>query len=155
MTTEDAISHLNRLIETSKSGELGYHTAAANVHNTQLETIFNDYAKQRAGFARQLQAEVERLGGTSTDSGTLGAAVHRGWMDVKSAVTGGDGAAMVAACETGEDHAAAEFERVVNLDIPGQTRSIVEKQWEKIKEAHARLLRLKEETSGADYRKTD
>ncbi|MDQ6665615.1 MAG: PA2169 family four-helix-bundle protein [Acidobacteriota bacterium] len=146
---------MNKLIATSKNGELGYHAAAADVHNTQLETVFNDYAKQRAGFARQLQAEVERLGGTSTDSGTLGAAVHRGWMDLKSAISGGDGAAIVAACETGEDHAAAEFERVVNLDISGQTRTLVEKQWQKIKEAHAHLLRLKDETRRADYPKTD
>lgn len=154
-TTEDTIANLNQLIETSKNGELGYRTAATNVHNSQLETLFNDYAKQRAGFVHQLQAEVERLGGTPTDSGTLGAAVHRGWMDVTSALSGGDGAAMIAACETGEDHASAEFERVVDSDIPGQTRSIVEKQWQKIKEAHARLLRLKDETSGADFQKTD
>ncbi len=156
MTIEETIAHLNDLIETCKDGENGYRTAEEQVRNTQLETVFAGYSKQRAQFARELQAEVERLGGTPTDSGTLAAALHRGWMDLKSALSGGDGASIVAACETGEDSAQAAFEKVVNMDISGETRTLVEKQWHKIQEAHTRMLRLKEETAtGADFQKND
>jgi hypothetical protein len=70
MTTEDTIQHLNELTETCKDGEFGYRTAAENARNTQLESVFSDYAKQRARFARALQTEVERLGGKSVNSGT-------------------------------------------------------------------------------------
>ena len=69
-------------------------------------------------------------------------------MDLKSAVTGGSPEAIVAACETGEDSAAAAFERVVNLDVTGQTRALIEAQWSKIKEAHQRLIHLKSELAG-------
>jgi uncharacterized protein (TIGR02284 family) len=144
VTPEDTIGQLNRLIETSKDGELGYSTAAEHVHNTQLQTIFQDYAKQRAHFALQLQAEVERLGGTAGESGSITAALHRGWIDVKSAFSGGDGSAIVAACETGEDAAVAAYERVLNMDISGQTRIMVEMQFHKVQEAHQHMLRLKE-----------
>ena len=99
MTLEDTIGHINQLIATSKDGELGYRTAAEHVHNTQLRTVFSDYARQRAQFALQLQGEVERLGGTAQDSGSITAALHRGWIDVKSALSGGDGSAIVAACD--------------------------------------------------------
>ena len=150
MTTSDTISHLNELIETCKDGELGYRTAAENVRNTQLETIFSDYSKQRGEFARQLHTEVQRLGGNSADSGTVGATIFRGWMGVKSALAGG-GPAMIASCETGEDSAAAAFERVVDMDISGPTKSLVEKQYAKIKEAHAHMVRLKEQKTDTDF----
>lgn len=153
MIKDDTIGYLNELIQVCKSGEYGYQTAAANVRNSQLETVFTDYAKQRAGCARQLQAEVERLGGTPADSGTMTAAVHRGWIDLKSALTGSDAGAIVAACETGEESALAAFERVANYtDVSGETRVLVEKQWHKVQEAQKRMLRLREEIAGgAEY----
>ncbi len=155
MTIDETIQHLNQLTETCKDGELGYRTASEHVRNTELETIFAGYAKQRGEFARQLQAEVVRLGGQSTDSSTLTGAMFRGWMNLKSSLTGGDGAAIIAACETGEENAVGAYELVASLDISGQTRSLIENQRHKIKEAHARILRLKEETSHADYQKNE
>jgi uncharacterized protein (TIGR02284 family) len=155
VTPDDTILHLNDLTETCKDGEQGYRTAADHVRNTQLKTVFSDYAHQRGEFARHLQAEVERLGGSPTDSGTMTAALHRGWMDLKSALSGGDAAAIIAACETGEDAAAAAFERVVNMELSGRTKSLVEKQWRQIKEAHAHMLLLKEEAAGSDFPKNE
>lgn len=147
LTTEETIDHLNHLISVARNGEEGYRHAAEHVKDDHFQTVFADYAKQRARFVRELQDEVQRLGGTAADAGTVGAAVHRGWLDVKAALTGGDAASVIAACETGEDSAEADYERVVNIGISGETRAIVEKQWNKIKEAHHRLLNLKREAA--------
>jgi uncharacterized protein (TIGR02284 family) len=82
--------------------------------------------------------------------------VHRGWIDLKAALSGGDGGAIVAACETGEDHTLAAFERVVNVGITGESLTIVEKQYGKIKEAHTRLVRPKNEMSrGAEFQQNE
>src|ERR1700693_4202856 len=105
MTIEDTISNLNSLIETCRNGELGYAEAARLVDDTRLQTILEGYSKERAGFVKALQAEVRKLGGTPSESGTLGAALHRGWMEVKAVATLGDGSAILAACETGESSA--------------------------------------------------
>jgi uncharacterized protein (TIGR02284 family) len=156
MTTEDTIAELNGLIRVCKDGELGYRTAAADVRNTELETIFTEYSKQRGQFARKLRAEVERLGGNPEDSGSMSGTLLRGWMDVKSALSSGSGAAVIATCETGEEVAVAAFDWVVSLDVSGQTRALVEKQCKAIKGAHARLLRLKaEEAAGARFQAND
>jgi uncharacterized protein (TIGR02284 family) len=156
MTKEETIDLLNELIHVCKDGEHGYRTAAEDVRNSQLQSVFSDYAKQRGSCARQLQAEVERLGGVGADSGTLTAAVHRGWIDLKAALSGGDGGAIIAACETGEDYTLAAFERVVNAGITGESLSIVEKQSGKIKEAHTRLVRLKDEIArGAEFQQNE
>jgi uncharacterized protein (TIGR02284 family) len=156
MTTEETITELNGLIRTCKDGELGYRTAAADVRNTELETVFTECAKQRGQFARSLQAEVERLGGHPEHSGSLTGTLLRGWMDLKSALSSGSGAAIVATCETGEEAALAAFEWVVNLDISGPTRILVEKQCKAVKETHARLIGLKaEQAAGAKFQKND
>ena len=155
MTKDETIDDLNQLIHVCKDGEQGYNTAAGQVSNSQMETVFSEYAKERGQFARQLQTEVERLGGTPADSGTLTAAMHRGWIDLKSALSGGDAGAIVAACETGEDAAQAAFERVVDSDVTGETRSLVEKQF-RIEEAHKRLVRLKHEIAGgSEFQKNE
>jgi uncharacterized protein (TIGR02284 family) len=144
MTPEEIVERLNGLVEAARDGERGYRTAAADVNNSELQSIFEEYAEQRAKFVRELEAEVERLGGAPAQSGTVAAAVHRGWMDLKGALTGGGVHAIVAACETGEDAAQAAFERVVNLEISGATRVLVEKQWRQIQEAHQRMRHLKD-----------
>lgn len=143
MTTVETIVELNGLIRICRDGELGYGAAATDVRNTELETVFTGYAKQRGQFVRNLQAEVKRLGGVPEDSGSAGVTLLRGWLELESAVTGGSGAANIATCETGEEVAVAAFDWVVHLDISGPTRSLVEKQSKSIKEARARLQRLK------------
>jgi uncharacterized protein (TIGR02284 family) len=156
MTTEDTIVELNGLIRVCKDGESGYRTAAADVRNTELESIFTESSKQRGQFARKLQAEVARLGGSAEGSGSMTGTLLRGWMDVKSALSSGSGAAIISTCETGEEVAVAAFAWVVNLDISGQTRALVERQCKSIKQAHARLLQLKaEEAAGARFQKND
>ena len=144
MTTEDITAHLNRLIETSRDGELGYRTAAQYVRNSQLQSIFEEYEKQRGYFARQLQLEVERLGGDARAAGSLSAALHRGWIDVKSAFSGGDGRAIIAACENGEQAAVAVYQRVLDMDISGETRALLNNQFQQVRDAQRHMGRLKE-----------
>lgn len=155
VTTEDTIRELNQLTETCKDGELGYRTAAESVHNTELASVFGEYSKQRGQFVRALEQEVERLDGRPDQSGTLGATLFRGWIHLKAALTGGDGGAIVAACESGEEVAVGAYEIVVNSDMTGTARVLVEKQARKIGEAHAHMLRLKVETGTADFQKNE
>lgn len=120
MTREDSIAELNGLIKTCKDGELGYRTAATDVRNTELETVFTEYAKQRDQFARNLQAEVERLGGDPKNSGSITGTLLRSWMDLKSALSSGNGAAIIATCVTGEE-ARARLLRLKAEEATGAT----------------------------------
>ncbi len=145
MTQDETIDQLNELIEVSKDGEEGFQTAAENIRNTELETMFRGYAKQRADFARELRTEVDRLGGSPRESGNLGAAVHRGWMNLRSALSGGEPGSLVAACESGEDSALAAYDRAARTNMTGRSRSLIEKQLQQVRETHTRLARLKSE----------
>jgi uncharacterized protein (TIGR02284 family) len=143
---DDVISTLNNLIETCKDGQNGFQTAADGVKNSELKTLFHTYSQQRAQFAGELQAEVLRLGGDPEKTGSVAATLHRGWIDIKSAVTGEDENAVIAECERGEDSAVKNYQDAINAGLPGDVRSIVERQYTQVKEAHDRIRALERAT---------
>lgn len=142
MAHDSTVDQLNRLVRANKDAEAGFRTAAENVKNSEIETLLGGYAKQHSKFVTELQAEIERSGGNPSDSGTLGGALHRGWMDVKSALAGGSAGSMITACESGEQSAVAAYADAAAANPTGQTRALVEKHQEQIQGFHARLKRL-------------
>ena len=141
-TNEEAVKALNQLIETCKDGENGFRTAAGGVRTPDLKQLFNSYASQRALFATELQSEVERLGGEPEEGGSMAATLHRGWMNIKSLVTGHDEAAIVSECERGEDVAVQAYEEALKADLPLEVKSVVTRQFDQVKEAHGRVRAL-------------
>ncbi len=141
-TNDDVISTLNNLIETCKDGQTGFQTAAEGVNNSELKTFFYNYSQQRAQFAGELQNEVLRLGGDPEKTGSVAASLHRGWINIKSAVTGKDDAAVIAECERGEDSAVSNYKDALENKVPADVRSVIERQYAKIQEAHDRIRAL-------------
>lgn len=138
-SNEEVISTLNNLIETCRDGQNGFQTAAAGVESSELKTLFHTYSQQRASFVGELQDEVRRLGGDPEDTGSVAATLHRGWINLKSAVTGKDDAAVVTECERGEDSAVANYRDALSTDLPANVRSAVERQFGEVKQAHDRV----------------
>ena len=146
-STEQVISTLNSLVETSRDGQEGFKTAAEGVRNEELKKLFYFYSQQRASFAGELQYEVRRLGGDPEQSGSAAASLHRGWMDIRAAVTGGEESAVLAECERGEDSALSNYRAALSADLPANVREIIERQFAEVKEAHNRIRNLEKSTS--------
>ncbi len=140
--TKQIISTLNKLIETCKDGQQGFREAAENVKNPQFKSLFDSYSRQRAQFVADLQAEVRRLGGDADNAGSAGGALHRGWINIKGKLTGEDEGAIVAECERGEDVAVENYEEALEEALTDDVRSIVERQYMQVKEAHDRIRAL-------------
>ena len=133
------ISTLNNLVETCKDGQNGFRTAAEGVKNSELIALFNTYSQQRGQFSSELQNEVRSLGGDPEKTGSTAAALHRGWINIKSTVTGEDEGAVISECERGEDSAVKAYEAALQEDLPANVRTIVQTQFAKVKEAHDRI----------------
>ncbi len=130
------IATLNGLIETCKNGEEGFRAAAEAASAQDIKVTFAKFARARWQMARELQDEVQGLGGHPETSGTVGGAVHRGWMNVKSMVAGQDDGKIIAEAERGEDIAKAAYESALREDLPVQVRVLVERQAGKVRAAH-------------------
>jgi uncharacterized protein (TIGR02284 family) len=147
-SNEEVISTLNDLIETCRDGQNGFQTAAEGVNNSELKQLFYFYSQQRASFVGELQDEVRRLGGDPENSGSVAASLHRGWIDIKSAVTGSDDGSVISECERGEDAAVSNYHDALSKDLPADVRSVVERQFAEVKKAHDRIRTL-QRASGA------
>jgi uncharacterized protein (TIGR02284 family) len=146
-STKDYLSTLNDLIETCKDGEQGFRDAADGVKRADLKSIFNEYARQRTQFANELQRHVMRLGGDPETSGSATGAMHRGWLNLKSAITGKDDEAILNEAERGEDVAVESYQSALERDLPSDLRAVVEDQYQQILQAHNQVKALRD---GAD-----
>lgn len=90
MSNDDVISTLNGLIETNKDGQEGFKESAEGVERSDLKSLFYELSQQRSQFAGELQSLVQSLGGDPENSGSFAGTLHRGWINIKSAVTGQD-----------------------------------------------------------------
>ena len=141
------ISVLNELIETCKDGQEGFRQASEAVKDTSLKSLFGRFSQQRAQFAGELQQEVIRLGGDPEDSGSVAATMHRGWINLKGAITGGDEASIISECERGEDSAKEEYRKALeNNALPSSLRDTVERQYAQVKAVHDQIRSLEMKT---------
>jgi len=133
---DDIRSTLNGLIETLKDGEEGFRTSADKLKDTAIATEFRDFASQRARFASELQSEVSRIGGEPETSGSTSGALHRGWIGLKSAVTGNDDHAILEEAERGEDSSVKNYRDALTKDLPADIRSVIDRQYRQVLETH-------------------
>ncbi len=147
MDNDQVISVLNGLIETCKDGEYGFKTAADGLQDVQIKSLFQQYSRQRGDMSRELQLEVRRLGGDPDKSGSVAGAAHRGWINIKSVVTGKDDGSIVAEAERGEDSAKRMYEAAFKEALPVQTAALVREQSLKVHNTHDRVRSLEKATT--------
>src|SRR2546430_9170370 len=142
---KEIISTINGLIETLKDGQQGFREASEAVKDTQLKSLFLEYSLERAKFAGELQNEAITLGEHDPeDSSSTAGAMHRAWINLKSAITRGDDHAILAECERGEDSAVNEYKKAMEDNLSSPLREIVSRQYSEVKSAHDRIKSLRD-----------
>ena len=143
VTNDDVISTLNNLIETCKDGQYGFQQAAEAVKRSDLKSAFYEFAQQRGQFAGELQALVRDLGGDPENSSSVAASLHRGWINIKSVITGHDDEAILNECERGEDVAKDHYKEAVAMNLPANVSSVVQRQYQAVQAAHDQVKALR------------
>ncbi len=143
--TTSVASALNDLIETCKDGQYGFQSAAEAVKTDDFKSLFTELSAQRQLFITELQRLVGGLDEDPEESGSITGALHRGWINIKAALSSGDEHAILAECERGEDAAVSEYlEALHHTELPVHVREIVERQYTGIKAAHDRVRDLRD-----------
>jgi uncharacterized protein (TIGR02284 family) len=139
MAERTARAIVNDLIETCHDGARGFQTAASLVKDPSLEALLRDLADQRYAFATELEPHAQRLGGEAAAQGTAKAALHRGWMDLKSVLTSGDDQAVMTEVRRGDAVTLRLFEEAVAGLLSPSIRDLIEEQERRIRADHARI----------------
>ncbi len=119
------------LVETLRDGERGYTQAAEKVRDGEHAAwagTLERLAAQRKEFRTEIVSLGHEYGDDVDESGTATAALHRGWMALKDALTGDDPQGVLGAAVTGEDHAISEYDKALEQDLSDGFRSVVERQ---------------------------
>ena len=108
--SQKSINWLQSLTQMNIDSRDGFNEAAENLKdsNPTLANRFRQWASNRDGQANELQTMVAANAETPTQSGSIAAAAHRTWMDIRSALGGGEQAILDEA-ERGEDQIKAKY----------------------------------------------
>ena len=143
----DTISTLNSLIETCKEGQEGFRLAAEAVTDDEdLKSFLFSCSLQRSKFAGELSNELIQMGHSDPkQESTVISALHRGWINLRTAISGGDNYAILAECERGEDSAVAEYRKAVSSGLSDTLRDTVEQQLQEVVATHNSVRGLRDE----------
>ena len=127
---------VNDLIETCTDAARGFRSAAAHVHDERLKAFFERTADERERFAAELLPQAQRLGGDAPADGTRAAALHRGWIDLKSRITRHDDRAILTEVTRGDCITLNVFKGAIEGMLPPDVRELVEEQYVAIAAEH-------------------
>lgn len=153
-SNDDVISTLNTLIETCKDGQEGFQQAAEGVERSDLKSIFYQFSQQRSQFAGELQGLVRELGGDPETSSSIAGSIHRGWINIKSAVTGRDDEAILNECERGEDVAKNAYKEALQANLPANVAEVVQTQAAAVQSAHDQIKALRDSADNTETSST-
>lgn len=137
------VSILEDLIEINNDGNHGYKTAADDIDNPAYKSLFYTYAQQRAQFAAELEREAQLLGRDPDAGESILGAIHRGWINIKSAFTSGGSEAILAECETGDKAALDTYKKALAESLPANIKTMVSTQYQAIQDAYNKVKSFK------------
>ncbi|WP_059410980.1 PA2169 family four-helix-bundle protein [Cupriavidus basilensis] len=133
------VGTLNHLIEVGKDGELSCTTGAREVQSPEIRAILTGTAETCRASVMELQALVTSLGAQPRDRGSMGGALHRGWMEVLHVIAPHNDDAVLQLCERDEEAARREYQAALTGDMPAEVRAVVQRQYEGMQWHHQRI----------------
>lgn len=136
---------LNRLITLNIASEKGFNVAAENVKNRGLQVMFKTYAQERARFTAELREIVTALGVEPASGGGPLAAAHRGWINIKAAMTIGQPATenvVLGEVVRGERVAVRRYEDALAVRHENMPTEILSRQSKRVSEVSERVQDL-------------
>jgi uncharacterized protein (TIGR02284 family) len=142
---EKSINWLNDLIQVNLDSRDGFKEAADNLKgkDSSLITMFRTLSNQRAAQASELQALVATNSEDPADKGSVAAAAHRTWMDIRTALGGGEKAVLEEA-ERGEDHIKGKYEDALKDLGNCSCTTTLRKQYANVKASHDKVRDLRD-----------
>ncbi len=143
------IDVVEKLIETCRDGQNGFKDSSEHVKDPELKRVFNQLSLDRGQFAGELENELIHLGKHDPKrEGSATASLHRGWINLKASLGGGDESILTSA-EAGEDNAKKHYEEALQKNLPADLRSVIERQAVSVRAAHDKVRDLRDRRKAA------
>jgi len=133
------------LMQTVEDGRNGFADAADKLADTDrpdLAPRFRDFSEQRSAMYTELETLAAAYGDDLDEDGSVAAALHRGWMSLKDALTGSSADGVLDVAEQGEDHAVSEYRKALEEDVSPELAEVIRRQFVDITAVHDEVKRL-------------
>ena len=143
MPTTSLTDALEALAKLARDGELGYRTVANDAKDADLQQLFTDLARQRGEIADELETQVRRHGGRPPQQGgAMAGSAHRMFVDLKSALSGGNRRAILSEAARGEGVAEAAYDAIKRIPLPEDLKAVIQHQHDAVKQARDRVRQM-------------
>ena len=135
------------LMKTLEDGKDGFAKAAGLLEKDapELCATFLRLSQQRSSFYDELHKMAKDYGDQIEASGTIAAAIHRGWMALKDAVSGSDPTGVLDAAVQGEEHAVKTYETALESpDLSSGLRLVLVRQMADVTQAYIEVKALRD-----------
>lgn len=125
--TVDVLQELNQFVNDRIEG---YKHAAKVTKDPAHQSYYKDLINQSTKFSSEINSTISSFGGDPETSTTAKGKIFRGWMDVKSSVTGSDEEAVIKSNLRGEEWAQKAYNDALDHrgELPQNVVQMVEKQ---------------------------
>ncbi len=147
MNKDNSGSVLKDVVATAKDGERGFREAAEHFKSAELKSMALKVSAERAGFARELEPEL-RGEGKDRPEGTTEGSLHRAWINIETALGGGD-PTILSWLEQGEDHAKKVYNEALHANLPATAQNVVRRQYDRVMAVHDQVKRLRDQAKAA------
>jgi uncharacterized protein (TIGR02284 family) len=134
METVKTEKYLNSLLEKTYDAQRGYANAAEVTEHVQLKRWLAQQGARRTEFAASLAGEMKGMNETPELDGSVAGDLHRGWMNIKAALSLNKDESILEECLTGEKAAIEEYNDVLSHknELPPTLVTVLEAQKDEI-----------------------
>lgn len=145
---ESSLDWLQDLIEINIDSSKGFGEAAEKLGEMKqkdrpVEAMFRSLSADRSAQAQELKAIVSANRAKPTDSGSVAAAAHRTWMDLRAALGGGE-QALLSEAERGEDQIKAKYEEALKDLGTCPCTQVLRRHYVAVKASHDKVRDLRD-----------
>lgn len=152
--SKELLKGLEELATQARNSEQGYKQSAESVKDADLRSTFSDLSRERGEQANELDQIIRRLGGTPpSPQGSAVGVAHRTWVNLKSAITGGDRQSILQEVFRGESYAEETYDKFLKTNLHGMMLSqddmqTIQRQHASIRDARERFRSMIESMGG-------
>lgn len=141
--TDESIESIQDLISVNIDSRDGFNEAAEHVEDANVSQLFREIAEERNQQVSELRTLVHLNDRESENAGSMAAAAHRAWMDLR-ATFGAGTKEMLDEAERGEDHIKAQYEEALKECAGSAVTDVLNRQYAVVKKAHDRVRDLRD-----------
>lgn len=141
--SDKVIAELQNLIQINIDSSRGFNEAAEQIEDPAIADLFRTLGTERSAFAAELQTYVAFNYEEPQDDGSVAAALHRAWIDIRSMISGGDNYAILAEAERGEDQIKEAYEKTLKETAGSAMNDVLQQQYAQVKAGHDQVRDLR------------